>query len=292
MPNKKTLDRLADQKDSFIDNSETDLLGDFDSIERAIYNDVMKKILSMNQQDGKVVFDDKNIMSVNELTAIIIAAIQKSKYPSNVNKYLRNFDQVGKYSAQIQSTVNEVPVKDLEKLISPIQKEMVSNVMESLTGQGVDVAFIKPLTEGIYRNIVSGSTIADIQKSLEQTIISDERKLGAFKRYVVQMSRDAMLQYEGQINSRIANEYGLDAYMYIGTIIKDSRPQCIRWLGKKYITKRELDSEIAWAYNSGMGMIPGTTKENFAIYRGGYNCRHTAVPFKLSASIKKQYGLD
>lgn len=292
MPKKATLDKLVSDKDSFIDESENDLLGDFDSIERAIYNAVNKQILSMNQQDGRVVFDDTNVLKINELTAIIIATIQSSKYPSNVKKYLGNYNKVGKYNAKIQSYTNDVPAKELENLISPIQKQMVSAVMESLTGQGVDVAFIKPLTEGIYKNIVSGSTITDLQKTLEQYILSNEQKLGVFKRYVTQMSRDAMLQYDGQINSYIANKYGLDAYMYVGTIIKDSRPQCIEWLGKGILKKSELSSLIAGAYNYGLGMIPGTTAENFAIYRGGYNCRHTAVPIKLTAELKKEYGID
>lgn len=292
MDNPKELNKLVDTKDSFIDESENALLADFDSIERAIYNAVNKKIMSMNQQDGRIVFDDANILAVNEITAIVINAIQKSSYPNSVNEFIRNFDQVAKYSAKIQNYTNEVPMNELEKLITPIQRQMTADVIESLTGQGVDVAFIKPLTEGIYKNIVAGTTISDLQKTLENYIVSNEQKLGTFKRYVVQMSRDAMLQFDGQINSRIANEYGLDAYIYVGTIIRDSRPQCIEWLGKKILKKSELPNLINAAYNYGKGMIPGTTAENFAIFRGGYNCRHTAIPVKLTKSVKAKFGID
>jgi hypothetical protein len=35
-------------------------------------------------------------------------------------------------------------------------------------------------------------------------------------------------------------------------------------------------------------MIPGTTVDNFAVYRGGYNCRHSAIPFKLTKSQKRE----
>ena len=292
MAKQKSIATLIDLKDSFIDESEMALLEGFDAIENAIYNAVMKKVLAMNQKDGKLIFDDDNVMAINEMNAIVVAAIQGSAYPSNVKQYLRNFNQVKNYNAQIQNRTNDITFEELEKLINPVQQSMVAKVMEDLVGQGIDVEFIRPLTEGIYRNLVAGATIADLQKSLEEIIKSNPEKLGAFKRYVVRMSRDAMLQYDGQINSRIAAEFGLDAYIYVGTIIRDSRPQCIQWLGKKVLKKSELPELINSAYNYGSGMIPGTTADNFAIYRGGYNCRHTAVPVKLTDSVKKQFGID
>lgn len=288
----KDINALVDLKESYIDDSEMELLDGFDSIENAIYNAVNKRILSMNQKDGKLVFDDANVLAVNQINAIVLAAIQNSNYPKNVKGYLRNFDQVKQYNARIQGKANGIDFAELEELISPMQQQTVTKVMEDLTGQGIDVEFIRPLTEGIYRNLVSGSTIADMQKSLTEFIKSDEQRLGQFKKYVSRMSRDAMLQFDGQINARIAAEYGLDAYIYVGTIIRDSRPQCIQWLGKQILTKAELPQLIAGAYNYGSGMIPGTTADNFAVYRGGYNCRHTAVPIKLTPSVRKQYGLD
>ena len=180
----------------------------------------------------------------------------------------------------------------MEAIITPIQQEVVRQTIDGLTGQGIPTAFIKPLTEGIYKNIVAGATIENLTASLEQAIMSDEARMGLFKAYVSRASRDALMQYEGQVNSRIANEYELDAYRYVGSIIRDSRPQCIRWVGKGYLTKKELEAEINWAFNAGSGMIPGTTKDNFCIYRGGYNCRHSAIPFKLTKSQKVSLGLE
>lgn len=292
MAKEKDINALIDLKDSFIDESEMALLEGFDSIESSIYNAVNKRIMSMNQSGGKLIFDDENVMGVNELTTIILAAIQSSQYPNNVKGYVRNFDKIKEYNARIQGKVNGISFAELEELITPMQQQMVAKVLEDLTGQGIDVEFIRPLKEGIYRNLVSGSTIADMQKSLMEFIKSDEQRLGQFKKYVSRMSRDAMLQFDGQINARIATEFGLDAFIYVGTIIRDSRPQCIQWLGKQILKKSELPQLIAGAYNYGSGMIPGTTADNFAIYRGGYNCRHTAVPIKLTPSVRKQYGLD
>jgi hypothetical protein len=42
----------------------------------------------------------------------------------------------------------------------------------------------------------------------------------------------------------------------------------------------DLQKEINWAFANGRGMNDATTPETFALYRGGYNCRHMAIPFR------------
>jgi hypothetical protein len=109
---------------------------------------------------------------------------------------------------------------------------------------------------------------------------------------VKQISRDALGQFDGQINAIIADEFGLDAFRYVGSIIDDSRAQCVRWVGKRILEKSEMQSEIAWANNNGSGMIPGTNPDNFLVFRGGYNCRHRAIPFKLTKSQRERLQKD
>jgi hypothetical protein len=111
---------------------------------------------------------------------------------------------------------------------------------------------------------------------------------GLYSRYVKQISRDALGQFDGQINAIIAEEFGLDAFRYVGSLIDDSRPQCVRWVGKRILEKSEMPEQIAWANNNGSGMIPGTNPDNFLVFRGGYNCRHRAIPFKLTKSQRER----
>jgi hypothetical protein len=138
------------------------------------------------------------------------------------------------------------------------------------------------LRQELFKNIVAGTNSIDVEKAIRDFISGQGDKAGNLKRYVTQVSRDALNQYDGTINSRIAEEFGLDAFQYVGSLIEDSRPQCVRWTGKGVILKDQLEKEIGWAFTNGSGMIPGTNSENFAVFRGGYNCRHSAIPFKLT----------
>lgn len=246
----------------------------------------------MNVEGGKISFDETNTALVNELNGVIAKSIQGSNYPGDVNSYLRNFDTVKQFNSDIHKDVNKLSAKELEDLINPIQKQTVQQTLDGLTGAGVNTNFIDPLKEGIFKNIVAGSSKADLEQFLTNYILTNPEKLGQFKSYVGQVSRDALNQFDGQVNSRIAEEFGLDAFQYVGSLIDDSRPQCRRWIAKGVLLKDQLPAEIAFANNNGSGMIPGTNSENFAVYRGGYNCRHSAIPFKLTKRERARLGIE
>ena len=77
----------------------------------------------------------------------------------------------------------------------------------------------------------------------------------------------------------VRKEFDLNGFKYIGSLVKDSRPQCIKWKRMKEIPMSILTQELANPTNR--GQIPGTTKDNFATYRGGYNCQHQAVATRI-----------
>jgi len=283
--------KLIEMKDAVIDNADETLLEGFDGIEQSIYNGVNREIKKLEQADGKILFNDANLLLVLSLTPYIVQSIQQSQYPSNVRNYIANLPIIEDYNIRIHEQENDIAKKDLKQAVAGIQSQVSNNIVTQLTGAGVDVEFIKPLTELIYNNVVSGSSLSDLQKAIREYIEGNASQLGQFRKYVTRIGRDALYQYDGVLNSRIADTFGFDAYRYIGTIIRDSRPQCIRWLGMGILLRKDMDKELAYAYNSGSGMIPGTTADNFSVYRGGYNCRHTALPVKLTDKQREEYGL-
>ena len=83
----------------------------------------------------------------------------------------------------------------------------------------------------------------------------------------------------------VRKEFDLNGFKYIGSLVKDSRPQCKKWKRMGVIRYDQLDKEISWAYSNGKGMIPGTNKDNFATYKGGYNCAHQAVATRIEEQV-------
>lgn len=266
----------------------------FDSLpatEQRIFAAVSKHVQKFSSDGENFVFDDGNVLLTNQVERIILDALQSSKYPSDVNGFLRNFETLKQYNFDIHRDVNDLSEKELGELINPIQRATVEQTLQGLTGSGVSSNFIEPLRTGIFQNIVAGSTKADLEAYLRRFILGNPDVDGLLSRYVKQVSRDALNQFDGQVNAKIASEFGLDAYRYVGSLIEDSRPQCRRWVAMGVIQSKDLPSEIAWMNANGTGAIPGTSAETFSIYRGGYNCRHSAIPFKLTKSQREKLNL-
>ncbi len=274
--------RLTEKLEALIVGAENDLLGGLTAVERKVFRSVKDQLNLLNKEGGKFVFDEANTALVNELDQIIIDSIQDSSYPSDVNKYLQNFDTVTDFQADIHSELNQISPEELRNLVDPFKRQIVDDTLSGLTGSGVATEFAEPVRQELFKNIVAGANSSDVEKVLRQMIEGDASKLGGLERYVGQVTRDSLNQYEGQVNAKIADEYDLDAFEYVGSLIDDSRSQCVHWVNKRVITKEELPNLISNAFTSGQGMIPGTNAENFAVFRGGYNCRHSAIPFRLT----------
>jgi len=280
--------RIINRKDKTIQTAEQRLFNKLDPTNQRVFAAVKKLVNEMNVAGGKIEFDDQNIDIASQIDKTIIQAIQSSEMPSAIAEFLRDFETIKKFNFDIHKDVNDLSEKELEDLISPVQKTAVQNTLDGLTGSGVNANFVEPVRQGLFQNIAAGTTKSDLETYLTNYILGNPNVDGLYSRYVKQVSRDALNQFDGQVNSRIAEEFDLDAFRYVGSLIDDSRPQCIRWVKKRILQKSDLESEIGWASNNGSGMIAGTNAENFAVFRGGYNCRHSAVPFKLTASQKKR----
>lgn len=266
----------------------------FDSLpatEQRIFAAVSKHVQKFSSDGENYVFDDGNVLLTNQVERIILDALQSSKYPSDVNGFLRNFETLKQYNFDIHGNVNDLSPDELGELINPIQRATVEQTLQGLTGSAVSTNFVEPIRTGIFQNIVAGSTKSDLEAYLRRYILGNPDVDGLLSRYVKQVSRDALNQFDGQVNAKIANQFGLDAYRYVGSLIEDSRPQCRRWVAMGVIQTKDLPAEIAWMNANGTGAIPGTSPETFSIFRGGYNCRHSAIPFKLTKSQREKLNL-
>jgi len=274
--------RLVNRQEKSITDAENALLDGLTPIERKIFAATKGQLNKMKKTGGKYDFDAGNVNLVNELDQVILNEIQTSSFPENVSKYLQNFDSVTDYQSELHESLNDIKPAELRKLVDPFKKQMVQDTLNGLTGSGVASEFIEPVRQALFQNIVAGANSTEIEGILRKMIQGDAENISKLNRYVGQVTRDSLNQFEGQVNGRIADEFGLDAFQYVGSLVEDSRSQCVKWVNKSVLLKEELPALISSAFSSGQGMIPGTNSGNFAVYRGGYNCRHSAIPFKMT----------
>jgi len=263
----------------------------FDKIEPKFVKQVVDWINKFRTTSGNLVRSKENIARLSSFKTAVNRFLEKAGYNVMVSGFLENFDEIGANTQLAQQELNGIDIT--KSFLNPFKRYAVNNVVAAMQGQGLNVNLINPLKNELLIAVNQGSSLTDVVTSIAGQLTTTEARQGVLKRISLQASRDALLQYDGVVNEAVRKSYKMDALLYVGSIVKDSRAQCERWVNEDkngklgLILFEDLQSEIDWADNNGTGMIPDTTPENFCQNRGGFNCRHIAYPVRSQNYIKK-----
>lgn len=252
------------------------------SLEAKLIQEVNKIFATLDVSGGRISSSKKALEFLAGLENRIKTALKVSGYNQRVGDLLKNFSLIVDNNIKLQDIANRTLISSGS--LTEVQAIETQNTIDKLLGNGINAEFVNPLREALYRNITFGGSIADAQLILQNFIVTKGNNKSILNKYVGQVARDSISQFDGVIQSVIGNELGLNDFLYSGSLIEDSRAQCVYWVGKRVLMRDELESEINTAINKGSlggktcsGMIPGTTVNSFSSYRGGYNCRHRAI---------------
>jgi hypothetical protein len=263
----------------------------FDKVEPRFVKQVVDWVNKFRTTSGNLVRSKENLARLGSFKTAVNRFLEKAGYNVMVSGFLENFDEIGANTQLAQQELNGIDIT--KSFLNPFKRYAVNNVVAAMQGQGLNVNLINPLKNELLIAVNQGSSLTDVVTSIAGQLTTSEARQGVLKRISLQASRDALLQYDGVVNEAVRKSYKMDALLYVGSIVKDSRAQCERWVSETkngklgLILFEDLQDEINWADNNGTGMIPDTTPENFCQNRGGYNCRHIAYPVRSQNYIKK-----
>jgi hypothetical protein len=263
----------------------------FDKVEPKFVKQIVDWVNKFRTTSGNLVRSKENLARLGSFKTAVNRFLEKAGYNVMVSGFLENFDEIGANTQLAQQELNGLDIT--KSFLNPFKRYAVNNVIAAMQGQGLNVNLINPLKNELLIAVNQGSSLTDVVTSIAGQLTTTEARQGVLKRISLQASRDALLQYDGVVNEAVRKSYKMDALLYVGSIVKDSRAQCERWVSETkngklgLILFEDLQDEINWADNNGTGMIPDTTPENFCQNRGGFNCRHIAYPVRSQNYIKK-----
>lgn len=253
-----------------------------DNATAKLVKDIEKYLATFPMSGGAFVLDDVAVQMLSQLDVIIANAINSSAYPASVANVVRSIDEITSLSQQVLTNYNPKVKIDFDKLgVSQVRIAQVESIVNNMTGDSLTVNVRQGIREGLQRNVFAGAKLTDTRDFIAEYLTKQKGdKYARLTRYAMTWAQDGILQYDGQIYDRFRQEYPPSHIRYIGSLIADSRPQCVRWINKYdgLIPVDKLQSEIQWAVTSGSGMNLATTPQSFCTYRGGYRCRHKAIP--------------
>lgn len=232
---------------------------------------------------GSVVVDEDFTGQMNDFVNSVVAIINNNKgYKEKLSEYLQDVRTIGENVKQFQADYNGF---DIEKAnLKPLQKTLVSNIIDQFTENGLNSYFAQPLKDGIYRNALAGMNQGEAKKYLEGYILSGKDQSGKLSRYIEQTSIQAVSSYTGAINQKIAATFQTTGFLIDGSIIDTSSPQCVKMveLAKTqggYLSNDQMEGIIDYAKSlKNSGLVPGTNLDNLPVNLLHWGCRHSFSP--------------
>jgi len=273
-----------------IDNRVNGFNSSIPNIQQGILDEITNLLSGIKLNNGNIATATENLKLVVKIKSKINSLIQNGEYKSSLKEFIGAFSEIEKLQTQYfqQLTKKYSP----PKVLGAIREQSVNTALDSLTDAGIAVNVTNKIGEILNKNITSGAKYSDMVNQLRDFVITNESGAGVLERYTKQITTDALNQYSAQYTNAVTNDLGLDWFMYTGSLIASSRIFCEALVKKKYIHRSELpniilgkfkefedmDGTISDKTGLPVGMIAGTTAENFHVYRGGYNCGHQLVP--------------
>ena len=251
-------------------------------IEKDLFNDLIVLLSSINFTDIENIDVAGIVAAIDKL---YIQAINKPEFVNDTRKFLQNFDEVRKNALELHKEVSDLSYTPaFYEALNKQQKFLVDKTLYELQQGGLKKYFVEDAKQVLLEAANLGYSQKQIEKRLRQRLLSQPDKDSYYVRYATQVSRDSVNQYNGQVNQMVQDEYDLDMIRYVGSVVDDSRPFCIhvRKELKGKIKRSELPALLA-KYSGSSGMIQNTNANNFYVVRGGWNCRHEAIPYRSTA---------
>lgn len=277
------LEDILKKSDNDLNDIVESLLKQIRIVEPKLFNSIVKIFDYMDIKGGKISNTKKAIEALMMVEKLFNKTFKKYGYYDSVKRFGLGFDLVTENNIAQYEALKIGRISSSQ--ISPIKKEAVSQVIDSLTGNGMYENFVKPIRKALYKNIVFGASVSETIEDLQQYIGGKDSQM---QKYVGQVATDSIQQYDGMVNQTYKNEFELGAIRYVGSIIETSRGQCVKWVKMGTLTDEQIKDELKWVKKARFyethkvgGMIPDTTIKNFLINRGGFNCRHRAFGVKV-----------
>lgn len=258
-------------------------------LEKKIRDKIMKILDGLDTSGDKFTPDMTNRAKLASIQAEIEQVLKDAGYFKAANIYIRDLAKITENTIALHSNLNKINPNKTD--LTNLQKVYADKAVSLMSEGGLSVNFVQPVTDVISEALSFGYSISDTRESLSNMIVGNEDKVGKLKSYLTTTARDTVTQLQGAQHKAIQQAYELNYIRYVGSIIKDSRGQCRHWKQMQYIAVKDLQAEIDEAFKKQDrkfeedgakwgGMIEGTNADNFIIRRGGWACRHQAIPVR------------
>jgi hypothetical protein len=255
-----------------------------------------EELARLDLLNGKIKPTVANLKIVNSIKNKLLRVILTDEYKSQVKDFIQSFRDI--------TTLHNQYWRSIEKKFKPssilkeVKKVAISDTIEKLTENGINVSVAGPVADILNQNITQGGSMKDLRDGLRTMLTDAGDTPGLLKKYATQITTDSINQYSRNYTQIVTSDLGLEWFGYRNTLIKTSRPFCIAMVERRYFHVSEIPALLKATdltylnQKTGKrekvklnpktklpdGMYATTNVANFLTLLGGYNCGHQAGP--------------
>ena len=298
---------LLDQKSKLLNRSTDTFLSSIEKMEGQLHQLVLRILNNLDREGGELISTAYNRNQLFQMGLELEDAFAKSRLSRRVQEWVPDFEKLLNLNEKYWTSRGWNFNNKINEILSDDMQRRINQLISDLTGPGVEVNVIQGLQAKIQEGIVTRQKFSDLKEVVKDYLVTDAKQ-SQLLRYASVITQDTINGFDGTIQKVVADEYEMDGFMYVGSLIKDSRLTCIGLtsgpgkipVGKGVVNNpygslmlddgsyriSDIQKIIDISYNN-PGWNKATTVDTFFVYRGGYNCRHEAIPTMLLESQKK-----
>ncbi len=256
-------------------------------IEELFYDDVVKILREMDTVSG-VVQENDIVEIAARVDEALLRVADDAGFRVSVSAFMADFDKMEEQVILLHEVINGIkPASAIRERADSRLKFLADKTLYEMTEGGMRQYFVEQAKDVLFAASEFGYSITEAENLLREKIRTSKnlKNKTQYYRYASQVAADAVQGYAGQLNQIIADEYKMTKVRYIGRVIKTTRPFCRHVMSnlKGVIESRELTPLLKRFLSDPKldnGMKPNTDKNNFLTLRGGYRCKHNAIPIR------------
>ncbi len=137
------------------------------------------------------------------------------------------------------------------------------------------------LKDSTYKAISSGKGFRTFKEDLQTLIVGDDNYQGGLQRHYRTYAYDSYSMVDRATSNVFANELGLEAFIYGGTIVDNTREFCEKRVGKVWLVSEAKE----WKDIEFQGKPKDYDPLNDL---GGYNCMHSTNYISNEEAIRRR----
>ena len=288
-----TADQLLKEKISILEKSPETFTNSVEKEQLRLFKEALKLTEQLELDGNKIKVTLKNLGLIEEINKKLESTLTKGEYFKSVQTLLSDMDQGAKLTNEFMAkTIDNF---EKSKLADAVYKLQRTKAAELLIGKSsIDANFLQPVKNTILDAVTQETTLQQLIKNLNETIIGTPQYEGKLLRYTKQIANDALSVTDRVYTTTISNELAIEFYQYTGGELDTSRCFCEvrngkifhkkeieQWGGSNTTAGLEGDDAAAECGKDWQGKFRGTNSANIFNWLGGYNCKHSLVPKSL-----------